>query len=463
MKILSRIFLSLFICSTVFAGNARNVSESSQRFFYEQSSKPTVSTNLGAAYTKDVSGTTEYFFENDAGTEVQLTSGGAVYGGFTSLATLTSGTAITAGSYQIGRDADATNQIHFNVPTGSTFEFSINDVAEMTLSGTAVNFQNNTITTTGGGSLTGTWTDMGAVTTIDINGGTVDGTTIGGASAAAGTFTTVTTSTSGNSFTATNTSNAASSQVAILQGDRASPADLDAAYLSLQLSNDAGTQKEFARLTWIAADVNQGTSEDGQMQISLMSAASVQSFFTLSTTAFRPTSNDGSQLGATTTSWSDLFLASGGIINWNNGDVTITHNSDTLAFAGGASGYTFDTKVAADGFCVTNATALTGATNLTKANMQAASFWPIDVSGGVVDIDIEESLDADDVGRKLIFAITVGHVTNALTITSGDSGADDPVVVTINASGTTAEDVGDYIECTIITTSRATCLVVATD
>ena len=41
----------------------------------------------------------------------------------------------------------------------------------------------------GGGALTGTWSNLGTVTTIDINGGTVDGTTIGGAAAAAGTFT----------------------------------------------------------------------------------------------------------------------------------------------------------------------------------------------------------------------------------------------------------------------------------
>jgi hypothetical protein len=53
------------------------------------------------------------------------------------------------------------------------------------------------ITATGGGSLTGTWSDLGTVTTVDINGGTIDGTVIGGASAAAGTFTTAT-ATTGN-------------------------------------------------------------------------------------------------------------------------------------------------------------------------------------------------------------------------------------------------------------------------
>lgn len=49
-----------------------------------------------------------------------------------------------------------------------------------------------TLNATGGGALTGTWTDLGSVTTVDINGGTADGVTIGGASAAAGTFTTLT-------------------------------------------------------------------------------------------------------------------------------------------------------------------------------------------------------------------------------------------------------------------------------
>lgn len=47
----------------------------------------------------------------------------------------TTGAAITAGNYQIGRNADATNQMHFNVPTGAGWEFSVNDVATATLNG----------------------------------------------------------------------------------------------------------------------------------------------------------------------------------------------------------------------------------------------------------------------------------------------------------------------------------------
>lgn len=52
----------------------------------------------------------------------------------TGMVTLSAGTAITAGSYQIGRDLDATNQMHLNVPTGAGYEFSFNDVAKTTIS-----------------------------------------------------------------------------------------------------------------------------------------------------------------------------------------------------------------------------------------------------------------------------------------------------------------------------------------
>ena len=51
--------------------------------------------------------------------------------------------------------------------------------------------------------------------------------------------------------------------------------------------------------------------------------------------ALSPVTSDGVALGTGSLMWSDLFLASGSVINFNNGDVTITHAANTLTIAGG--------------------------------------------------------------------------------------------------------------------------------
>ncbi|RUW38968.1 hypothetical protein EN739_12050 [Mesorhizobium sp. M2A.F.Ca.ET.017.03.2.1] len=58
-----------------------------------------------------------------------------------------------------------------------------------------------------------------------------------------------------------------------------------------------------------------------------------------------PVANDGGALGSAAKAWSDVFLASGGVINYAAGDVTITHSADALAFAGAANGYSFDNVI----------------------------------------------------------------------------------------------------------------------
>lgn len=47
-----------------------------------------------------------------------------------------------------------------------------------------------------------------------------------------------------------------------------------------------------------------------------------------------PVANDGAALGTSTLQWSDLFLAEGGVINWDNGDATLTQVGNALTFAG---------------------------------------------------------------------------------------------------------------------------------
>lgn len=51
-------------------------------------------------------------------------------------------------------------------------------------------------------------------------------------------------------------------------------------------------------------------------------------------TSLLPGSNDGAALGSGTFAFSDVFLASGGVVNFNNGNYTITHSAGDLAFSG---------------------------------------------------------------------------------------------------------------------------------
>ena len=51
--------------------------------------------------------------------------------------------------------------------------------------------------------------------------------------------------------------------------------------------------------------------------------------------ALSPVTSDGVALGTGSLMWSDLFLASASVINFNNGDVTLTHSGNTLTVAGG--------------------------------------------------------------------------------------------------------------------------------
>lgn len=58
----------------------------------------------------------------------------------------------------------------------------------------------------------------------------------------------------------------------------------------------------------------------------------------ITTPSVLATSNDSGALGASGTAFSDLFLASGGVINWNAGDVTMTHSAGTLTYNNTALG-----------------------------------------------------------------------------------------------------------------------------
>lgn len=150
--------------------------------------------------------------------------------------------------------------------------------------------------------------------------------------------TSVTATNAGTAATLINNTDNANNIVLRLDSDRATPTNGDTAYVDVRMSDSAGNQDLFFRMGITASDVASG-SEDANLNFSLMKAGTNTALMLLSGSGslLAPNSNDGLALGSTSLGWSDLFLASGGVINWNNGGVTLTHDNtnDCLEVAGG--------------------------------------------------------------------------------------------------------------------------------
>lgn len=96
--------------------------------------------------------------------------------------------------------------------------------------------------------------------------------------------------------------------------------DLDNDYWSFQL--DGTNQNEF----WYEPADNSLNYKYGGTDLLKTDGANA---------SLRPFADDVMGLGTASQGWSDLFLASGGVVNWNNGDVTLTHAANVLTYAGG--------------------------------------------------------------------------------------------------------------------------------
>ena len=216
--------------------------------------------------------------------------------GVTGLLTATAG--ITSGS-NIVSDTDSTDDLG---ATGTRWANLWVDAITM----------GGALTASGGGSLTGTWTDLGIVTTVDINGGTIGGVTLDGTISGTPTWaSTQAMSVSGNAATATALANPRTIGGTSFDGT----------------ANIAVNLAATATILATGRNIN-GVSFNGSANITVTAAAGTLTGTTLKSTVV---SSSLTSLGIL----ADIFLESGAVINFNSADMAITHAADQLTVSGG--------------------------------------------------------------------------------------------------------------------------------
>ncbi len=107
---------------------------------------------------------------------------------------------------------------------------------------------------------------------------------------------------------------------------------------------------------------------DGTGIIKIATASGATYQFT--TTAYSPTTNDAAALGTTSLGWSDLHLATGGVINWANGLVTLTHDSANDCITVGAG----DLRVTTAGTNTASVVTVGGTQTLTNKTLTSPTL-----------------------------------------------------------------------------------------
>ena len=146
-----------------------------------------------------------------------------------------------------------------------------------------------------------------------------------------------------------------------------------------------------------------------------------------------PGTSDGTALGTTSLMWSDLFLASGSVINLDNGDVTLTHSSNTLTVAGGTLATAALTASTGTFSGILKTDDATDATSTTDGSLQTDGGLSV-VKDAVFGDDISLLSDSSVINMGAGNDITFTHDgTTGLTIAANPFEVDSGGNITLDA------------------------------
>lgn len=126
-------------------------------------------------------------------------------------------------------------------------------------------------------------------------------------------------------------------------------------------------------------------------------------------TSLLPDANDGAVIGAAGTAFSDIFLAEGGVINWDSSDVTLTQTGNILAVAGGDLRVaTADVGTNADSVPTLSSTSTFTNKTLTSPTINTATIGGATPLAENASIDLDPSLSADGTYSGIAITGTAG-------------------------------------------------------
>jgi hypothetical protein len=173
--------------------------------------------------------------------------------------------------------------------------------------------------------------------------------------------------------------------------------------------------------------ITNGNGVSGDPVWSLASTLIVPGTLQITGASVLPVTSDGTVLGSGTKMFSDLFLASGGVINFNNGDITIVHTAGILSLNG-------ELKVTTAGSGATSVVTTAGSQQLSNKNfsdnVDALSFSTISdmsVTGVTSGLQIDSAgrINISNTGsaatRRVAFYNTNGEVGTIQTSGSATS------------------------------------------